>query len=298
MNNSPINSLYFRIKLLSLKKDNCIYYDSLNINKGSRVVFDLRNTAYIHYGDILFYLPAIIAISKTYNCIILSKQSNVDFISHFINNKITISVNYTKIISDIIITSPYSMFDDNNSNKIGLGLPTEYLTCKYPMFLFLKIMKILKINHSNKTYLNILDNIKYSERKKESAEWEYKSILTSPFIASGKFRDFFNFKRRKIIDIANHLSRDTDSNILLVGSDHEKSIHLETNNSFDYRGKSILSVMSIARNNNIYRAIGFDNFWMHYCNIIDKPYKPIFRGRFTKVQYTNHMNFINNSFLD
>ena len=106
-----------------------------------------------------------------------------------------------------------------------------------------------------------------------------------------------SLKRRQLLLKANSISEKNNIESILVGSKTDKNVKLNFNSSYDLRGTNIIDIMSIVRNKKIVSGIGFDNFWMHYLNLIGKPYEMIFRGRFTKIHNENHIKFINKSFI-
>ena len=217
--------------------------------------------------------------------------------SHFLNKQEIIK-EYENSNSDLIVTSPYNLFKSQSiHNRIGLGLPNEAIDLMYPMYLYLKIANTLKLKPSVDIYNEILNGIKNEERNKKSKEWHTPSVLVSPFVSSGKFRDFLSLKRRQLLLKANSISEKNNIESILVGSKTDKNVKLNFNSSYDLRGKNIIDIMSIVRNKKIVSGIGFDNFWMHYLNLIGKPYEMIFRGRFTKIHNENHIKFINKSFI-
>ena len=297
MNNNPVKAFLIRLRLKAYKKNNCVYYKELNFDQKSTVIFDFSDINYVHFGDILFYLPSVRSISRSYQTRVLANSENYSFLSHFLND-VEIIREYKYSLSDIVITSPYSLFKNQlTRNIIGLGLPNEAINCIYPMYLFLKISNILKLKSSENTYYKTINDIKSEEIKKMSKEWGSNSVLVSPFISSGKFRDLLSLKRKRILIKASNMNEKSDIKTILVGSKHDLNIKLKFNSTYDLRGKSIIDIMSIVRNKNIISGIGFDNFWMHYFNLIGKPYETIFRGRFTKIHHENHINFINKSFI-
>ena len=285
MNNNPIKSFLLRLKLQPYIKSNCLYYNKLDFNENSIVIFDLSDSNYIHFGDILFYLPSIILIAKSFKVKVIANNENFSFLSHFLNN-LEIIKEYEYSNSDLTVTSPYNLFKSQSiHNKIGLGLPIKAIDNMYPMYLYLKIANTLKLRSSVDIYNETLNEIKNEEINKKSTEWGAPSLLVSPFVSSGKFRDFLSLKRKRLLLKANSISEKNNIEPILVGSKIDKNMKLNFSSSYDLRGKNITDIMSIVRNKKIVSGIGFDNFWMHYFNLIGKPYELIFRGRFTKIHY-------------
>ncbi len=306
MNNKVLISLYRKILLSRYKLKNGVYGLSyITLNENEKICFDFSDRNFIHYGDMLFYLPLIIFLSKDYDISILIKNEDLNFIKFFINDCNTI-----KVINDLnnhdglIISSPYVFIKNiNNAKYFGLGIPSILLDIPYPSYLakifgdffikndnFYDSFCLFFIDWKNK-FKNkpILRNIKnlYSDEN---------LVLISPYISSGKFRDLLKFKRNKIIKY--FISNFSHNNFtpLLVGSSSDKNLYFR--NRIDFRGMDITFVMMLCCTDKVVCGVGFDNFWMHFFDLIGKSYYVKFRGRILNFNKEIHFRSINISFTD
>ena len=299
--NNPLISYYIRERLKRFKVDNCWYQKSIIHKDARNICFLLDNDTYIHFGDILFLIPLIIYVSNHYNVYVKTSPTNQNFIRHFLKNKANIVFDKGKLNKNetINIVHPYCFFNYSEDNIVGLGLPMQKITCSYPKYLTSIATKYLKIQFDEKLYKRTLENIVSDEQDKEFNDRILNpSLLVSPYVSSGKFRDLFGFKRRKILSLSKEIMlKKKYYSTVLVGSGNDKCNNDDYVNKIDIRGLDIVDAMTVVRNPLVVEGVGFDNFWMHYFHLIKKPYKIIFRGRFTKLHYHNHINFINTSFL-
>ena len=85
--NSLLKSSLIRMYLSKFRKSNCIYHSNeLSIPSMIKSVsFLLNNPKFNHYGDILFYIPLIIYLSKYMTCNVISCESQYKFLEFFLN---------------------------------------------------------------------------------------------------------------------------------------------------------------------------------------------------------------------
>ena len=260
----------------------------------------MNNFKYLHYGDILFYLPLIIYLKENFKIKIYASTQNINIISYLLKHYKNINIvtnQYIREPKSLTIVHPYEYLKYKKENVIGLGLPVEYLNDFYPSYLIKSLERFLGYTYHKSEYHSILNEIREHEVGNKKIGSSAKYIFISPFMASGKFRDIINSKKKEIIKAAIDYAEKKNLEIILVGSNAEKLSSYKKYNIIDKRNDCILDSISLVRSTTMACGVGFDNFWMHYCNIIKKPYKVVFRGRFTKIPYINHTHFINTSFF-
>ena len=299
MSNSAFISLTKRILLRKFYQIDCVYAQKRIMSVKDDFIFILNNIKYIHYGDILFYLPLIIVLSRKFRVKIYTSEKTHIFIKYFLKSSKNIVITQNKFINTskaIIIVHPYEFTNYQGLNTIGLGLPSDYIDKKYPEYLIHQLYNYLGIDYLY-DYSEVISCISFDETPKSNEKKIKPSIFISPYLNSGKFRDMLDFKKKKILNTALNLALEKNLNLLLIGDIKDRLITYSSKNIIDMRNTNIIDSIQIVRNSNIKIGVGFDNFWMHYCNLIKKPYTVIFRGRFSKMHHLNHINFINNSFL-
>ena len=304
-NNNLIKSIILRIYLIFNKQENCVYKSKnfdFKYKKNSRIFFYLKNNEFVHLGDFLFFIPLILFLIKDNKVLIYANSHHVDICKFFIPNEKNLSFikrfdNNTKY--DLIITQPYILYSLRNfRNVIGIGLPTERIYFPYPFYLIKVFINIFKIN-SNFSYQDIL---KLLSNKINNISRNYlnsniksnkKYILLAPFLGSGKISDLFYFKQRKLIKDAINFAKGKYEIIVLGGLNDQFNYSF---NYIDMRGYKINYLMNMATLKNIECLFAFDNFWMHYFDILGKKSYILFRGKFSKIDKYNHHNSINVSF--
>jgi len=266
------------------------------------ILFDFSNKQYIHYGDILFFIPLITFLSKKFKIKIKVFEEDIDFIKIFLLDKIEI-VTYIDDENYLTVTSPYCIDLINSSNsQVGIGLFQNRYSKPYPMVIIETFCNFFLVetsdNHIDKYYSIFLKKIrsKLCSVKSRTGNNNKNYFLVSPYLGSGRFRDFFGIKRVQILKFARSYSLANNLIIAVVGSSTDKKI----NDKFDYidlRGSNIIEIMSLVSTSNFVGGAGFDNFWMHYFDLINKHYYVKFRGRFLSINRHNHYNSINKSFF-
>lgn len=291
-------------------KSNCNSNKAIQISNESKVIFDLSDEKFVHLGDALFFIPLIILLSKRCNTYILAPKSKMDFYSGLladVNAEILWDRNILIENYDVLITVPYCLLSKkqfvNSSLSVGLGhskllsnIPYPvYLACQFNLFFFKKTFisdieseyfswtaKFRKFNEDSFNHNPKLVNLSAG-----------KYFIVSPFIGSGKFRDFFNFQCDKILSCA-ELFKSFGYTPILVGSDKDKLI--VDPDWIDLRGYPLDLIVATVSHNNVEFGIGFDNFWMHYFELNGKKYLTKFRGRFITRNRDIHLFSVNKSF--
>lgn len=311
MINNLFVSVFRRFKLLAHGNGNGLY----RMNKSKNTIsedydyyFDLSDRKYLHYGDVLFFIPLALILAKCKKVTIIIDEGREGFLSALIPRKSKIKITsgaYNFSPRCIVITSPYKLFDYKKTTHcliVGLGLPDKNLKIKYPEYIaqtFInevlgETISLAYIENFIKEWLiEVKENI-----SKKNIYNPQKGIFLCPYIASGRFRDFFGFKRRALLKRAARLSADNDIHVYLIGGRDDSDIckKLFSQRVHDVRGMDILSVMQLACSENIVIGLGFDNFWMHFFDMIGKPFEVKFRGRFLSTSRNNHFNSVNLSF--
>ena len=311
MNNNPFDSFINKIYVSKYKIRNCIYLygrEVINLNSSTVLIFDLSNDSYIHFGDILFYLPLILWLNKkNYNLKILCSEKNIDFIRQLkiIHDDNLLTKNRLSEFEDyIVITTPYLLRDLKNkyskSKLMGLGMPTELINDRYPFFLSRVFCNYFNIQFESSDCFVLYEKWK-SEYVKSIFLPENlirnRYIVVSPYLGSGRFRDPFHRKKRRILKKAVELSTLHNCKIIIIGSNDDPRIKMINLNYIDFRGHSLRECINLIFDNNCIMGIGFDGIWMHYFDILSKDYLVCFRGRFKSLGKLIHINSINISFL-
>ena len=305
--NSPIKSSFIRIYLSKFRKSNCIYHsDELSIPSTIKSVsFLLNNSKFNHYGDILFYIPLIIYLSRYMTCNIISCKSQYKFLEFFFGKNVNINLfdkSDQTLRHELIITMPYLLYYNKgyHNKLIGLGLPTQPINESYPLYLSKQIFYKLKLEFSLQGYHNILKQMSkqsYQSKLRDNniLDKDESYIAVSPYLASGKFRDLFKLKKNKILTESMKAADKTKSKLLLLGSSDDPEI--TSDNIKDLRGIEMPNLLAIMTCKNVIAGYGFDNIWMHYFDLIGKDYFTLYRGRYMPLNNYIHYNSINISFL-
>jgi hypothetical protein len=299
MANSLLGSLHRRLKLKNNHFKGCVYlrgdFDSTAFKLQENFVIDLNSSKYTHLGDVLFFLPIIIYLSSLKPLVIIASKHKSSLLSYFIVGSTNISYvnNYDAVDADFyIITQPYVIQEIPIDRVVlALGNPTSVPEIRYPMYLLKEFCDFLMLDYKSAVniYTNYRDGISSSGSPKRN-----KRIFISPFIASGRFRDFFGFKKRAIIEYASIKHFKEGFDIFLLGSSDEKI--LLPFPFVDFRGLPIPEVIDIIRTGYFSMGVGFDNFWMHVSDIFNINYVVMFRGRFSKFGNLLHFKSVNVSF--
>ncbi len=310
--NNPFISLKRRLLLNQYKKTDSIYVKSIgkyNINSESKIIFDLSDETFVHLGDALFFIPLIIFLSSKCNTFIFIPKSKKNFyldLMSDINIEIFDELDNFRNDFDLLITVPYCLLSENQSIRanisVGLGHSNSLSNIPYPIYLAFQFATYFfeeeLISDIESQYFYWSSNLR---NKKENIANENSLpsftqgsyFIVSPFVGSGKFRDFFNLQRSKIIAYAKWLNS-IGYTPILVGSAKDNLII--DSDWIDLRGYPLDSIATAVMHNNVKFGIGFDNFWMHYFELNRKKYLTKFRGRLLKKYRDIHFFSVNKSF--
>jgi hypothetical protein len=315
MHNNPLRSFWTRLKLFQFRRANALFVKppklDLDDNDRKKFFFDFSDDKYTHLGDILFYLPLILFLTKKkeFYIAILTNIERASFINSLLRPVGSVVDLYViKSALDypsegVIITSPYKLFDYKSSKLIivGLGNPHEVIDLKYPIYLAnIFLSNFLDFNDKTESVndgFEVWRNNFCSSLGNARGSFNSNLLWVSPFIASGKFRDFLDKKKNAIINFAKQKADADNLDFALIGSVFDRRFFSELDINHDLRGRDLVELMFLANSDSVKAGVGFDNFWMHFFDIIGKPYFVKFRGRFLKSQYDLHFKSINLSFL-
>jgi hypothetical protein len=204
-----------------------------------------------------------------------------------------------------VITSPYLVvkylkFKIIENPVFGVGLAASIPDLPYPLYLARNFLQTIEKMDEYPSLIQEYNDFINNFRSKNidfslinNLPIDIPAVFFSPYISSGKFRDIFKIKLRILIRIAESIfSRGIT--VCLIGTRFDSPI--VGFSLVDLRGVDILTLLNYARSPNIIYGFGFDNFWMHYFDIIDKPYNVYFRGRFTNKAKSIHYQSINIAF--
>ncbi len=311
MVNNPLISLYIRLKIRRLKVCDAIYYVANNTSRvevlfDKGVCFDFSNSKYIHLGDILFYIPLILyfqRIGKVY--VVCNKVHRAILMYFFSEPRNRLQFIEEVLPGIVVITSPYLLIKylKNNAKDnivFGVGLAHLVPDLPYPLYLVRNFLQSIgKIDEypilvrEYNLFINIFRSKKSELLLLPNLPTHIPVVFFSPYISSGKFRDIFNIKFKVLIRIAESIVS-KGVTVCLLGTRVDPPVvgfYLT-----DLRGVDILTLLKYARLPNVIYGFGFDNFWMHYFDIIDKRYDVYFRGRFTYKAKLLHYQSINIAF--
>lgn len=319
MNNNIFLSILKKILISNKRVSDGVYLNNdlllFSIEQKKNYIFDFTDNRFFHLGDILFFSPLAYTISQQFPVYIIIKPNQLAFINIFLPKNSNVNIVYdfdflptTDLNHFCIITLPYKVLDYEmySINVIGLGNINNSISTAYPLhliYLFLQFLPNFLLN--NAEIQNIFSHYKFLVRDNINrltsithdprVDLSNQLIFLCPYLGSGRFRDFFGIKFRNICMNALKLkSFDSCYSILLIGGLTDKP---SPNFHFvDFRGNNIIKTIALANHSKTVMGIGFDNFWMHLFDLIEKPYLTKFRGRYTKSASNNHFNSINISF--
>lgn len=125
-----------------------------------------------------------------------------------------------------------------------------------------------------------------------------KSYVFNNYINSGFFRKYF-VSEQKLSMKARELSS-MGYKIIHLGSESDKKNDCNSYDFVDYDLRGVLSVSQTVQlmfSPNVLGAVTYDNFIMHLCGIYNRRAYVLFRGRFLKKNFRQHMTYINNTFF-
>lgn len=310
--NNPFVSLKRRFLLNKYRKTDSIYIkntDKYIIDNRSKIIFDLSDETFVHLGDALFFIPLIIFLSTRCNTYIFIPKSKKSFYHNLlsdINIQIVDDVENPIEYYDLLITVPYCLLSDNQpiraNTSVGLGHSDSLSNIPYPIYLAFQFATYFfekeLISDIESQYFYWSSKLKTKQENIANGNSLFsftkgRYFIISPFIGSGKFRDFFNFQRSKIIAYAKWLNS-IGYTPILVGSATDNLVI--DSDWIDLRGYSLDSIASAVMHDNVLFGIGFDNFWMHYFELNGKKYLTKFRGRLSKKYRDIHFFSVNKSF--
>jgi hypothetical protein len=300
--NNPFFSLLIKIFIFFYKKSDGFYTNSNNLNKHKikRIIFLLDDEKYFHLGDILFFLPPILYLLDLdkFNIKIFIHKHHSGLINNFkFNKKIFYTKKYLYKNNDVIISNPYMYKNLYKKRKTLLfGNYWNKIKIPYPKHLTMQICKSLNLKFNEKKYKKNIYKLKINlkNHKNYFLDKKTKYFFLTPYLGSGKFRDIFNFKQKKIINFSKKLIKKGFKPVL-VGSKHDDNLNINYK-IINLKGLSLKKIIKISFSKNIVCACGFDNFWMHFFDIMGKKYYTLFRGKLSKTNTYNHLNSINVSF--
>ena len=321
MRNNPFNSLLRRYIVSRYEVANGVYsltdQPGFKLAHGDPVFFDFRDFRYTHFGDLLFFVPLLICLSRNFQVVCLATGSHkaiLEFLLPIANYKITLMEAPPWLVRvqgggrGMVITTPYLLsraIYPPDFTIIGLGLVSAPTHQPFPEFLanaFLRFAEVTEWPPEDISTLtaawsqDIKKRIKHDAAKYD-ADLPEHCIWLAPYLGSGRFRDFLRTKQRALISAAIERSRGNGATIILAGGRNDPAIQIENANWLDMRGNDIVRMLCLAGSNKVSEGIGFDGFWMHIFDILGKRFDVLFRGRYTQFARDLHYDSVNISFL-
>lgn len=309
--NNPFLSFVRRKSIKKYRIADAIYYfgeAKLNLESVAcdNVYFDFSDDNYVHLGDVLFFLPLILYYGSINKVQLICDGTKAAVLKYLLDKSSIEYIFVDKIPSSAcVITFPYLFHKYNTPSSAqdcvyGVGLAENIPDLPYPLYLARNFMtaigredKYTEVCCNYERFVSILRCAPLVVPSFQDLPVGFDVVLLSPYISSGKFRDFLKLKFNKLICIARS-KISSGIAICIVGTPNDPPIpDVEMH---DLRGVDIVSLLDWARLPNVLHGFGFDNFWMHYFDLIDKPYNVMFRGRYTHKARMIHYNSINIAF--
>ena len=305
--NTPIESLRSRINRTFLHRQGMIYcrnIESVCFN-GRSVSFDFADPRFVHLGDILFFIPLILTLLQNKILITIAVNPVVKELMSFLFSEYQIQYvdALDKKFHDPVITTLTNL-SKQQSQDTGIAFygfnGDSGLT--FPFEMERQMLDFLRLEYFDPNlYSDWRANLRHRCRSQLSKSDQLNTkIFLCPFLGSGRFRDFFGVKQKNICEFVRHKSRSLPQPtevFLIGGEDDQLSVSF---NGFDYdrRGYSLLDNLMLAARSEVICGVGFDNFWMHWFDIVGKQYYCKFRGRLTADARDLHYRSVNLAFLD
>ena len=285
--------------------------------QGDPVFFDFRDFRYIHFGDLLFFIPLLICLSRNFQVVCLATGSHkaiLEFLLPIANYKIALLETPPWPAREwgggrgMVITTPYLLsraIYPPDFAIIGLGLVSAPIHQPFPEFLanaFLRFAEITEWPPEDISTLtaawsqDIKKRIKHDAAKYD-ADLPEHCIWLAPYLGSGRFRDFLGAKQRALTKTAIEICQHEGGTLLLAGSSTDPPIQITRVPILDLRGNDIVRMLCLAGSTKVRQGIGFDGFWMHIFDILGKRFDVLFRGRYTQFARDLHYDSVNISFL-
>ncbi|MEY3201052.1 MAG: hypothetical protein RIR70_602 [Pseudomonadota bacterium] len=320
--NHPLSSLRLRAVIWRLRQRNGIYFRNLakrplplsKIIEGG-VVFDFRTSQYIHFGDLMFFFPLMFVLAARTRVSCIAAPIHQDFLAFLLEGYPGISLIKAQPGNDeiragshgLVITSPYLLGLNvqawDGVPVIGVGLADEPVDERYPEYLAHACLDFCGVGiTTGEVRALTLDWCQAIRRKAEqhAANLDLglgsENLWLAPYLGSGRFRDMFQCKKAGLLEYAGALAQKKRASIILAGSDSDPAVVLDDVQLIDKRGIKIVDAMCLAASPKILEGVGFDGFWMHFFDILGKPYAVRFRGRYTWAARQLHYQSINVSF--
>jgi hypothetical protein len=321
MHNNPLDSFMRRWLVSSHRVVNGVYlrgkFPEGPLADDTTFFFDLRNNRYIHFGDLLFFIPLILFLAERYPVACLATGTHRALLDFFLPADHHAVVLLEEPPAEFllpqkaptfIITTPYLLvktrYPDTHT-VVGLGLLSAPTRIPYPQFLAQAFLHFVRLPDWTPEQLSEI-TMKWIEGLRErinKAAVDEDSALPScciwlsPYLGSGRFRDLFRSKQRMLIATASGMSLRDGATILVAGSATDPPISWGDIPVQDMRGQDIVRMVRLAGSVKVIQGLGFDGFWMHLFDILEKRYDVLFRGRFTQMGRDLHYQSVNRSFL-
>ncbi len=322
MNNSPFNSLLRKALAWRFEVADGVYFRgnqaALSLTDRTTIVFDFRDARFVHFGDLLFFIPLLLCLSQKFTVMILAHEPHkalLDFTLANLNGLIRIMeappapLWNDETLPIVVITTTYGLplaGYPRHFAVVGLGMPRANIHEPYPEFRAHSFLRFTDVNNFTAEHLLALihewryDLKQRVEQNAQTLESELpdRTLWLAPYLSSGRFRDLFKVKQRYLASAAIERSKKLEATIILVGGKDDLLPPPMSDTDFiDMRGRNVVQMIGLAGSSRVLQGIGFDGFWMHVFDLLEKPFDTLFRGRYTKSARALHYNSVNLSFL-
>lgn len=314
MNNSVISSLLIRLRVRKFRITNSLFHRANTQDAGPPdlqrgFLFDFTDPRYIHFGDLLFFIPLMLSLSDHFPVACIATGNHHRRLLEFLLAGTGIDIlgpGQTRPGAHIV-TNPYLLLNDytGQGHIYGLGTPDGPISLPYPIFLAmalathlgLEFMSVALLQEKIASWSARIRLALQAGQEQQAPMPEQDAVFFSPYLGSGRFRDLINLKRRQLIASARSIAAKNRAKIIVVGGTYDPDLGLTDDNIIDMRGRDLMQMVYLAGSEKIIAGVGFDGFWMHFFDLIHKPYTVKFRGRLTPVAYQLHIDSVNVSFL-
>jgi hypothetical protein len=318
MANGPLASWYLRRAARAFRIDNGLFFrpgesgSSLAELKKTGAIVDFCESRYIHFGDLLFFIPLLLILAEHAPLRCIAPGVYREFLSFLLADTAKLSIHSpgdAPPMPDLcpVITSPYviGLAPDRwrGHPLVGIGLAEEPVRGRYPEYLariFLNFAGIEthpeEIQERIRVWCHAIREKTQSLSREFDAPLKTNTLWVAPYMGSGRFRDLLGRKKSAILLRAQSLAQQSGASILLAGGKTDPPVTFGGLDFIDNRRATITDALCLAASPKVVSGVGFDGFWMHFFDILGKPYEVLFRGRYTKALRQLHYQSVNLSF--
>ena len=319
--NNPLDSLLRKIRVARYEVANGVYCrggtPALMLKADTPIFFDFRDSRYTHFGDLLFFVPLLLCLSRRFPVTCLATGQHKAILAFMLPVAHTpvalMEAPPPSLWNDrdrpaLVVTTPYLLAGaayPAHLAVVGLGMPSAPVGEPYPEFLASAFLRQVAVDEGSPgdiaaTTLRWTGDLKRRiahEAARLDRSLPDHCIWLAPYLGSGRFRDFLKTKQRRLLSTAEKMARREGATLILAGGRNDPPVRIHEASLLDMRGNDIVHMVCLAGSPRVRRGIGFDGFWMHVFDMLGKPFDVLFRGRLTPLGRDLHDRSVNVSFL-